>query len=971
LSKIIEILINEAKLCDKLPDFHDRSVEDVMIHVKFTDGHIHSVYPKGNIAKELTQAAIEDLQIETAKEKKTELPKRIIFHNRQAIGDILMMTCAIRDFKKAFPEIKIKVESTAMHIWDHNPNICQEKWSDVLDAKENTKQIIDQTIKEDKPIRLYIGPSKGTNASNRSDKHFANAYRMSIEDILNVKIPQGPIRPDIYMTEEEYKREPIIKQPYWLITAGEKGDWTCKTFPFQKWQKIIENLPWIFFVQLGSSGHRHPELKGENVINYIGKTENRDTGIRDLFNLFLNCEGSIGLVSFQMHLAAAFNKPCVVIAGAREPVWFTRYPGQRYMASDGCLPCTVKNNDEPTACWFCKLERCSRKDDYYGQDIPHCVSIFSAGDVANEIKRYYDGGRLSQNKILGKSKLVNVVKNSNIKKEETKETGKSEYGMKFGGGSITDKDWDFIKEVIEKYKVETVLEFGAGLSTLLLNSLLDKKPITYEANIGWIKKIKEINKDCDIRKWNGFVFRDSFEKPFDLAFVDGPAGGENREESIKTASKLAKSVIIHDAGRAPERKWQDKYLKDKFYLEAKGGHRCHLWRKIVETKKDDICEKWCEEDPTLDVLSYKKINTALTARFKPVENQDIKDIKEERMTCQTKNKQRILRVLFNGRGEGGAERSTTWIMNRFAELGWRVQYFSPNNTPSGTFRKEGKKEIEFIHIHDINAMRERCDVLFLYTNDWVWDFKLPEVRHAIDSIESKRKVMAINYRLGDVGTQKALWTIGWDKYIFLNSSLENTLINKTSYKTNTKVLPPPTDLTSFLENKINYNGNLKLIRHSSQGDAKYPKDFNSIVERILYRIPGSEIFLMPAPSFLSDSLKASDRVHTFKRNQPEVKKFLTYGNVFWYKLPEGYHDQGPKVIMEAQASGLPVIADNHSGARDRVVGETGLLCDNIEQHIISMEMLMESEERKRMGENAKSHARENYDPENWIKEIIG
>lgn len=958
MTKIKKMLLEEAEGFSKNPEFKNRIPEDIIIHVKFTDGHIHSVYPNTDIAKELTISAMEDLQIGALREKKIKLPKRIIFHNRQALGDILMMTCAVRDFKKAYPEIQVKVESTAMHIWDYNPNICREKWFGVLDAKENTKEIIAQSTKENKPIRLYIGPSKGTNASNRLDKHFANAYRMSIEDILNIKIAQGPIRPDIYMTEEEYNRKLIIKPPYWLITAGEKGDWTCKTFPFQKWQEVIEKLPEITFVQLGSSGHRHPELKGENVINYIGKTQDRNMGIRDLFNLFLNCEGSLGLVSFQMHLAAAFNKPCIVIAGAREPVWFTRYPGQQYMASDGCLPCTVKNNDEPTACWFCKLERCLQKRLYFNQEVPKCLDIFSSDDIVNKIKRYYDGGRLSWNKTIGRSKLINIIKNSVIKKEKTKEIRKSEYGIEFGGSSVTDKDWDFIQETIEKYRVEKVLEFGAGLSTLLLNLIMNRKPITYETNINWIKKIKDINENCDIRKWDGITFRDCFEKSFDLAFVDGPAGGENREESIKIASKLAKIVIIHDAGRAPERKWQDKYLKNKFHFESKGGHRCHLWRKAIDVKEKVVCEKWCEEDPTLDKPS--------NISSKPIESKDIKSIKEREITCQTKNEQRILRILFNGKGEGGAERSTVWIMNKFIEKGWKVQYYSPNLQPSGAFRKEGSRDIEF---NNMKVVEERSDILLLYTNDWCWEFKTPEVRHLIQPLEAGRKVMAINYRLGSIGTTAALWTKGWDGYIFLNSSLKESFLERTSG--NTVVLPPPTDLTEYLKSQVNYSGNLRLVRHSSQGDAKYPKNFNEVAERILGEIPEVEIFLMPAPSFLSEELQRNDRVHTFKRNKPEVKEFLKYGNVFWYFLPEGYHDQGPKVIMEAQASGLPVIADNHSGARDRIVEGTGYLCNNLDEHIVAMKKLMLSRHREYQGIKAKEYAKEKYDPENWITEILG
>ena len=85
---------------------------------------------------------------------------------------------------------------------------------------------------------------------------------------------------------------------------------------------------------------------------------------------------------------------------------------------------------------------------------------------------------------------------------------------------------------------------------------------------------------------------------------------------------------------------------------------------------------------------------------------------------------------------------------------------------------------------------------------------------------------------------------------------------------------------------------------------------------------------MPAPTFLEQDrlleTYGKGRVHCHQRNKPPVKEFLGRGNVFWYHLPEGYHDMGPKVIMEAQASGLPIVADNHSGAKDRIVPGTGI-----------------------------------------------
>jgi glycosyltransferase involved in cell wall biosynthesis len=123
---------------------------------------------------------------------------------------------------------------------------------------------------------------------------------------------------------------------------------------------------------------------------------------------------------------------------------------------------------------------------------------------------------------------------------------------------------------------------------------------------------------------------------------------------------------------------------------------------------------------------------------------------------------------------------------------------------------------------------------------------------------------------------------------------------------------------------------------------------------------------MPSPSFLKDF---GDRVITYKRNVPPINEFLRNGNVFWYKLPQGYHDQGPKVIMEAQASGLPIIAENNSGAMDRVVDGSGILCNSLDDHINAMKNLLDEDLRIKMGSVGRAHSTNNYGYEKWIEEL--
>ena len=1004
-SEIRKKLLQEAATLEKNLEFMEvmkgNPIEETLLIFHFKDGSTHRVYPSEEVTIQLLTEALEEdfgVDLDTASDvgatevEELQLPRRVVFHNRQALGDILMFTCAVRDFKRAYPEVEVQVRSTAMHIWDHNPNIKSGKWIEVVDplmywqdkskkpSPDQLRQLTEHAIKtgidEDKPVLVYIGPGKATNASNRSDLHFSNAFRLSMEHALGVRIPQGPIRPDVYMSEAEYSAPPLVEPPYWLIVAGEKGDWTCKTFPFQKWQRVVESLPKIKFVQLGSTGHKHPELTGDNVVNMIGKTQDGDTGIRDLWNLFNYCEGSMGLVSFQMHLAAAFNKPCIVIAGAREPVHFTRYPGQQYLATDGCLPCTVDNGHNPKSCWFCKIERCPYVVESVGQKVPLCADLFRVHDVVSSILRYYDGGRLSFEKPVGKSKLVKVTKPAPFSKPKQLETATAPvvvpkvmeeegtveepitivntitendlvqameeekatdsavettsnlsvvpslenlWGMEFGGGSLTGPDWDFMKAIIEENDVKTVLEFGAGLSTLLMNDMgLDI--ITFETNQGWIDKIHALNPDCEIRQWDGFNWEYELVK-CDLVFVDGPSGGINREFSTKTASQISDIVIVHDGGREWEKKWQEMYMEPDFYLAAKGGHRCCFWKR--------------GQIPKLEVLDSEN----------------------------------LVKFVFNGRGEGGAERSTRYMMNELIQKGYQVQYISPNEFPSGTFRNNPVPGVQFTN--DLSQLRNPCDFMFLYANDWIWEFK--KLEDAFSNLQAKRKVMAVNYKVGGVGEAK--WTLNWDKYLFLNTELETEVINRHKRKVGTipqtKSMAPPTDLTEYFDNEPDYGGKLRLIRHSSQGDAKYPKDFSQMVLRILDEIPESEIFLMPAPSFLISELLRNDRVHVHKRNDPSVVEFLKLGNVFWYKLPDGYTEGGPKVIMEAQAAGLPIIADNHSGAKDRLSRGGGYLCGSINDHISAMKHLTNPDQRKLIGNFARDHARFAYNPMLWIQEILG
>src|SRR6202012_5053490 len=90
----------------------------------------------------------------------------------------------------------------------------------------------------------------------------------------------------------------------------------------------------------GEGCHWHPPLKG--VINLVGKTNPRQ-----FVRVIHFASGVVCGVTSGMHLAAAVetpsgrpkNRPCVVIAGGREPMQWEAYPHHQYISTNGALWC--------------------------------------------------------------------------------------------------------------------------------------------------------------------------------------------------------------------------------------------------------------------------------------------------------------------------------------------------------------------------------------------------------------------------------------------------------------------------------------------------------------------------------------------------------------------------------------------------------------------------------------------------------
>jgi ADP-heptose:LPS heptosyltransferase len=306
--------------------------------------------------------------------------KQLILRSFSPPGDVLMLTAAIRDLHRTYPgEFVTGVRTKHAELWRYNPFIRPLAHSDSVQEIECSYPLIRR--------------------SDSAPSHFLEGFVHFLNERLNVRIELTEFRGDVYLSEEEK----IMPSPaseirgyggaYWIIVSGGKADYTIKWWDVRRFQEVVDHFRGgIQFVQVGAPGHFHPELSG--VIDLRARTD-----LRQLIRLVYHADGIVCPVTFLMHLAAAVpNKlphrlrPCVVIAGGREPPHWEAYPGHQYLHTVGMLPCCRTGG-----CWRARTKPL-RDGSYLNRpehlcvdvagDLPRCMDMITAGDVIRRIEMY-------------------------------------------------------------------------------------------------------------------------------------------------------------------------------------------------------------------------------------------------------------------------------------------------------------------------------------------------------------------------------------------------------------------------------------------------------------------------------------------------------------------------------------------------------------------------------------------------------
>ena len=315
---------------------------------------------------------------------------KLLLRTRLSPGDVLMLTAAVRDLHRAQPgRFTTAVDTDCPGLWENNPLVVTPDggWA---------------------PDRVIDCHYPLVHDANHRPYHFIHGFIQDLERKLEVSIPVGPFRGDVYMSDEEMRRPSPVAQaghdgPYWVVVAGGKYDFTAKWWDPDAWQAVVDHFRGrIRFVHCGAAGDWHPPLEG--AIDLVGKTN-----LREMVRTVYHADGVLCPVTFAMHLAAAVParpgapalRPCVVVAGGREPAHWEMYPGHQFLHTVGALDCCAaggcwKSRCQPTGDGtFLDDDLCVRPVSVRdGLLVGKCMTMVTPARVVDAINTYYEGGAL-------------------------------------------------------------------------------------------------------------------------------------------------------------------------------------------------------------------------------------------------------------------------------------------------------------------------------------------------------------------------------------------------------------------------------------------------------------------------------------------------------------------------------------------------------------------------------------------------
>lgn len=344
---------------------------------------------------------------------------KLTIRHKRALGDTILLTGLVRDIHRAYPgKYQIAVDTHWTNVWWNNPNVTK------FTVGDGRPQVV--TVEWGAAIRAN---SMAITPSGNVKKHILGWYHYDFEKHTGIHVPVTEPKGDLHMTADELRRR--VSGRYWVVISGGKLDMTVKHWHCHRMQQVVDRLKLqgFNFVHVGAthSSHIHPPLTG--VLNMLGKTEN----VRDLWNIIHHADGLICGVTGAMHIAACLDKPCVVLAGAREEPWFEHYTDSYQAFGPNCAKVKVPHKLLHTigqldcckskGCWKTRIVPIDKDDmttkkhmlckrpirPQTTHEVAECMDLITTDQVVEAVLQYYTEGIIPPINLPAVSSLTKVT----------------------------------------------------------------------------------------------------------------------------------------------------------------------------------------------------------------------------------------------------------------------------------------------------------------------------------------------------------------------------------------------------------------------------------------------------------------------------------------------------------------------------------------------------------------------------------
>jgi len=302
--------------------------------------------------------------------------ERILLQVPMAAGDTVAVTALVRDLHRQYPDIEVGLEATGGgEIAKYNPYLIHLGPGDaVRKIRLNYRTDIDDVFK------------------NGARLHFLDSFHRDLTRQTGIKVTLTDPYPDLHLSQSE-QHSSYYQEPYWVVVAGGKPDAATKIWSKAGFQSVIDythtrGTNWVQAGCRGDARFQHTHHKLLNVVDRTGQTT-----LRELIRLIYHAEGVLCGVSLPMLIAAAFSKPCVVVAGGRESWWWTAFtrdntalPNAAHLITPHHFFHTIGQLDccQTGGCWSCSVVP------------PHNDSTFPDGFLCRRPLQLLDGSHLPE-----------------------------------------------------------------------------------------------------------------------------------------------------------------------------------------------------------------------------------------------------------------------------------------------------------------------------------------------------------------------------------------------------------------------------------------------------------------------------------------------------------------------------------------------------------------------------------------------